>query len=202
MTRIRRLLTSTEAGFTLAEMLVSIIVFGMVGAIVTTASVSGLQHQTKLQNRNDALALARNALQSIDRDIRSAYPLYAASPTQIVFDEAQTTVTRHMTYTVSNGQLLVDETDTLAGVQQPRLPTRVLLSNLVHTDSAPVFTFTPKAGYTAPANSGVIASTCVWGAVYDARCIGKITVTFAIQVPRQTAPITLSDNGSTLRNAT
>ena len=47
--------------------------------MVTTASIAGLHQQTQVQNRTDAIAQLRTALERIDRDIRSAYPLLSAS---------------------------------------------------------------------------------------------------------------------------
>lgn len=201
MSRRRRERVARDQGFTLSELLVSVVVFGMVGAIVTTASVTGLHKQTQAQNRDDELAQMRTALQRIDRDTRSAYPLLAASSTQLVLREVQTGVTRVMTYSISGTTLLVNETDTTSNGTTSSAPQRTLLTNVVPTLTR--FTFTPTTGYVAPANGGVNATTCVMnGSAIDPGCVGTITVQVSTQPEYIAAPITLSDNGVVLRNAT
>jgi prepilin-type N-terminal cleavage/methylation domain-containing protein len=195
--------SSDDRGFTLTEMLVVTVLMGIVGAIVTTTSISGLHHETQLQDRSDSLAQARTALERIDRDIRSTYPLLAASPTQLVLQEAQPTVTRTMTYTVTGSQLVVSETDTPVSGGAATSFSSVLLRNVVGTATNPVFSVTPYAGYVAPTGSGVNAATCAMTgtASYDPGCVGTITVHVMVQPSSLKAPVNLTDNGTDLRNA-
>jgi prepilin-type N-terminal cleavage/methylation domain-containing protein len=189
-----------DEGFSLTELLVVLVLFAIIGGVITTASVTGLSHQTSLQDRSDALAQARTAVQRIDRDIRSAYPLLAASSTRLVLQEVQPTVTRTMTYAVSGTKLTVGETDTTA-TGTTTTPTKSLLTNLVTT--SPVFSVSPIPGYVAPSGSGVTAATCAMsgGTAYDPGCVGTITVHVVVRPPSLSTPVSLTDNGTELRNA-
>jgi prepilin-type N-terminal cleavage/methylation domain-containing protein len=202
MRRRHRRTVSTDAGITLTELLVSIVIFGMVSAMVTTAAVTGLHQQTKVANRDDALAQIRTALQRIDRDIRSTYPLLSASPTRLVLQEVEAHVTKTVTFEVTGSTLTWGETDEYADGSTSTIPTRVLLDDVVTSPTSPVFSFSPITGYTAPSGSGVNASTCAFGPGIDAGCVGTITVRISVQPPHLEAPVTMSDNGTQLRNAT
>ncbi|HWA67391.1 MAG TPA: type II secretion system protein [Mycobacteriales bacterium] len=189
-----------DRGFTLTETLVVIVLFAIIGTIVTTASVTGLHKQTQLQDRSDVLAQARTALERIDRDIRSANPLLAASSTQLVLREVEPALTRTVTYAVSSHQLVARETDvTSSGVTTTS--TTVLLKNLVNSASNPLFTASPTLGYVAPAGSGVSATTCAMTGGFDPGCIGSVTVHVMVQPPTLSTAISISDNGTELRNA-
>jgi prepilin-type N-terminal cleavage/methylation domain-containing protein len=194
--------SGADSGYTLSEMLVVLVLLGIVGAIVTTASVTGLHHEGDLQDRTDATSQARTALERVDRDIRSTYPLLAASPTQIVLQEVQPTVTKTVTYAVSGSQLTVSTTSTPSGGGTATSSSSVLLRNLVNTAATPVFTVTPYSGYVAPSGSGVNASTCAMTATsYDPGCVGTITVHVMVQPPTVSGPVSVSDSGTELRNA-
>lgn len=64
-----------EAGITLVELLVVMILLGVVGGIVTTAIVTTLQSASSTQARVLALNELENALQRVSRDLRVADPL-------------------------------------------------------------------------------------------------------------------------------
>lgn len=196
-TRARR-----DGGFTLTEMLVTIVVFGVVGTMVTGASISGLHHQTEVVNRADSMAQLRTALQRIDRDIRSSYPLLSAGPTQVALQEVQPTDTRITTYSVQGKQLVVDETRTSNDGTTSVAARKVLLDDLVVSSASPVFAFRPMDGYVAPAGSGIDAATCAMtsGAI-DPGCVGAITVHVMVRPPHVAGTLSLSDNGTDLRNA-
>lgn len=192
-----------DRGVTLTELLIVMLLFGIVGGIVTTASVTGLHHQTALQDRSDTLAQSRTALERIDRDVRSAYPLLSVSPTQLVLQEVQPTVTRKMTYSVSGTQLAVTEADTPSAGGATTTSSKVLLRNLVSTTTNPVFSVAPVAGYVAPAGSGVTAATCAMAGStsFDPGCVGTVTVHVMVQPSTLKGPVNVSDNGTVLRNA-
>ena len=63
---------NAEAGFTLVELLVVIVLLGILGGIVTTAVVTSLRSATASTNRVLALNELENGLQRMVRDIRSA----------------------------------------------------------------------------------------------------------------------------------
>jgi prepilin-type N-terminal cleavage/methylation domain-containing protein len=189
-----------DQGLTLTEMLVALVLFGVVGIIVTTASITGLHRESQTEVRGSVLAQVRTALQRIDRDIRSTNPLLSATSTQLVLQETLPTTTRTVTYAVTGGALVVSEVDTTASGTTV-VPAKVLLSNLVQTVTSPVFSVAPRTGYVAPTGSGVDASTCVMsGGGFDPGCVGSITVHVTTQPPAL-SPISVSDNGTELRNA-
>jgi prepilin-type N-terminal cleavage/methylation domain-containing protein len=199
-TRLRRT-AAADAGFTLTELLVSIGIFSIISGMVTTAAVTGLRQQTQVANRDDALAQMRTALQRIDREIRSAYPLLSASPTRLVLREVQPTATRTVTFEVSGKNLTWSQTSVSPTGSTTTLPTRVLLTNLVDTATNPVFSFAPITGYTAPSGSGVNPSTCALGSGIDAPCVGTITVQVRVHPPHLAAALSMTDHGTQLRNA-
>ncbi|HVT65703.1 MAG TPA: type II secretion system protein [Mycobacteriales bacterium] len=199
--RRQRRRTVTDDGFTLTELLVSMAIFSIVSGMVTTAAVTGLHKQTEVANRDDALAQMRTALQRIDREIRSTYPLLSASSTQLVLREVESTVTRTVTFQVTGSTLTWGETDTDANGSTTTIPARTLLTNLVDTATSPVFSFAPLTGYTAPSGSGVDASTCALGNGIDAGCVGTITVRLTVRPPYLASALTMTDSGTDLRNA-
>jgi len=199
MTGPRRRERTMDDGFTLTELLVSIGLFSVVSAMVTTAAVTGLHQQTQVANRSDALAAMRTVLQRIDRDIRTTYPLLSASPTQIVLRDVQPSVTRVVTYAVSGTTLTKSETETTASGATTTVGPTAVLTNL--TTSA-VFSFAPVTGYAAPAGSGVDPTTCVMANnAIDPGCVGTITVQLVAQPPFLATALTMTDNGTELRNA-
>jgi prepilin-type N-terminal cleavage/methylation domain-containing protein len=171
-----------DAGFTLTEMLVVIMLFTMIGAAITTTVVSGLRHQTTLQDRSQAIAGARTALERVDRDLRAADPLMAVSANQLVMSEVPNenapTATRQITYSViaagTSNELVVDEVDTSTTGVVTTKPRRVLLTNLVNGAANPIFSY--------------VSST------------ETVTVSFAVQPSTLKGAVTVSDEGTTLRN--
>lgn len=197
MTRIRQRAVA-DAGFTLTELLVSMVIFGIVSAMVTTASITGLHRQTEVANRDDALAQLRTVLQRIDRDIRSADPLLSVSSTQLIVKETQSTYTHVVTYSVAGSTLVQDQTSTSPAGVTTAARQRTLLSNLVLTD--PLFTVSPRTGYAAPAGSSVNTSTCVLSGAIDVGCVGSITVKVSVRLAHLPNPLTMTDSGVELRN--
>jgi prepilin-type N-terminal cleavage/methylation domain-containing protein len=168
-----------DAGFSLTELLIVIVLTGIIGSIVLTVVTTGLHQQTKVEDRNDSLAQARTALQRIDRDVRSANPLTAACPdgTRLSMTEVGTTTTG-VTYSViqqsaTRYELVADQVS-VDSCDAPLTPTSrtVLLTNLVNTASSPVFAYAD----------------------------GMVIVSVQVQPPSLTQPVVLSDGGVELRN--
>jgi hypothetical protein len=152
-------------------------------------------------NRDDALAQLRTALQRIDRDIRSTYPLLSASSTRLVLQEVDATVTKTVTFEVTGSTLTWGQTNLSPNGTTTTIPTRVLLDDLVDTATRPVFSFAPTPDYTAPSGTGVNPTTCELDGAIDIGCVGTITVRLSVQPPYLKAAVTMSDNGTQLRNA-
>ena len=200
-----------DSGFTLVEALMFILLFGIVSSVVAGFATSGLHHQRELQDRSDALAQARTAIQRIDRDIRSTSQIDSATSTDLILQEpvySGTTVTgssRWVCYYLltsgSTTKLIADvntATDTCPST--PSSLSKVLVSNVTSTS---LFSYTPVTGYSSPTSS-VASGTCVMSGTsptaYDPSCIGKIAVSIQTQPHTVNGPVIVSDNGTQLRN--
>jgi prepilin-type N-terminal cleavage/methylation domain-containing protein len=201
-----------DGGFTLTELLVAIVLFAIVGGAITMATTSGLHHQREVQARGAALAQARTALQRVDRDIRSAAPLAAASRTQLVMLETGSGTTTKVCYLVQATSATTAElvqTSVASSSSCPSAATSastILLTNLVNTSTTPVFSFAPTTTYAAPSDGSVTATTCAFTSAalagsYDPSCVGTVTVQISVQPSSLSQPVTVSDNGTELRNA-
>jgi len=67
----------SEAGFTLVEMLVSMLVFGIVISLAMAAVIDVMKYSNKVQSTADATSELRQALQVIDRQVRSGNVLFS-----------------------------------------------------------------------------------------------------------------------------
>jgi prepilin-type N-terminal cleavage/methylation domain-containing protein len=203
-----------DRGFTLVEVLMVLLLFGIVSAIVAAVTTSGLHHQRELQDRSDALASARTAMQRIDRDIRSTSQIDYATSSELLMQEplyTGTTVTGsrwvcYYTRTVGTATTLVQDVNTASDVcpSTPSTLSKVLVSNVTNSDASPLFSFSPVTSYAAPSGSSVDASTCAMSgtspAAYDPSCIGTVTVHILTQPSSLSGPVSVSDNGTELRN--
>jgi prepilin-type N-terminal cleavage/methylation domain-containing protein len=207
---------TSDRGFTLVEVLMVLLLFGIVSSIVTTVAVSGLHHQRELQDRSDALAQARTALQRIDRDIRSTSQLDYVTRSLLLMQEPAytgTTVTGsrwscYYTYTTGGSTELVGDLN-LTSATCPSAPTstsQILLRHLTNDSSSTttaLFTPSPVTGYTAPSGSGIDPGSCSEGGsptAYAPSCIGTIAVHVMAQPPSLQGAISMNDNGTELRN--
>jgi prepilin-type N-terminal cleavage/methylation domain-containing protein len=198
-----------DRGFTLTELLVVITITGILGSIIVAVVTMGLHQQTQAQDRSDAMAQARTAIQRLDRDIRSSDPLKTATDTSIDLCEVQPSTVEDVTYSVvtvgSTVELVADTGNVSNCFATPASTTRaVLLKNLVATTTYPVFNYSPVTGYTAPSDGSVSTLNCLRSgtspAAYDPSCIGTVTVSLRVQPRSLTSPVQLTDNGTDLRN--
>jgi prepilin-type N-terminal cleavage/methylation domain-containing protein len=196
-----------DSGFTLSEMLVAVVLFGIIGTVVALVVKTGLSHQSQMQDRNAALGSARKVVQRVDRDIRGAN-LTFASPTQIQMSEVNASgVTVTVTYCVQAAGTTYSLTYNVgAGCgTQPK----TLATNLVDVSTNPVFSFSPTSDYASiqtTAEAAITnASNCtLWAdsSKYDPSCVGTITVHLRVKPSSLNQPVDVSDGGTDLRNAT
>ena len=73
----RRTGAPAESGLTLVEMLVSMIVFGIAMAIVTGAAIAVVRMSHQAQDSSDAVFAVRQAVDTIDRQVRSGNVLWS-----------------------------------------------------------------------------------------------------------------------------
>jgi prepilin-type N-terminal cleavage/methylation domain-containing protein len=199
-----------QDGFTLVEMLVTILIFGIVAISITGATMVGFRSDRETNYRAQAIAAGRTALERIDRDIRAADPLVSVSATTLVLDEDTSTaqnITRTVTYQLVNGKITVNEVDTSPAGCLDNLPTNctttttlpqtVLLTSVVNTTATqPVFVLDTTATTVMQGGQPLVLNGS------NVTLKGEtVTVKLMIQPSTINAPVTVTDNGTNLRNA-
>lgn len=195
-----------QDGFTLPELLVFMVLTGIVGSIIATSIQAGFQQQRRTQDRNQAIAAARDVLNRMDRDVRSNSS-YVAAPTatSLTLTEQQPTEIVQRTYSVvadgNKYRIDVTETDTVSGVSQPP-STKTLIRNLVDVGPNPVFSYAPGPAY--PGVTGISSTDCSIVAApttYSPHCIGFVTIHLRVQPSSLANPVDVSDHGVEVVNA-
>jgi prepilin-type N-terminal cleavage/methylation domain-containing protein len=153
MTRIAARRRPDDAGMTLIELLVTMILMGVIGSVVTAGVVSSMQDQRRAKSRLDAVSSTQRALERVTKDLRAADPLVAADARSV------TTLVYHGTgvngaceqrrYYVNATNQLVQEI-----AKYPASPTganrtgglgtassRVLVAKIANTTTQPVFVY-------------------------------------------------------------
>jgi prepilin-type N-terminal cleavage/methylation domain-containing protein len=197
----------SQDGFTLVEMLVTILIFGIVAIAITGATIVGFHTDEKTNYRNQAIASGRTALERLDRDIRDADPLVSVSPTTMVLKEqtsAAQNMTRQVTYQLVNGKITVNEIDTtpagcITGCTTTTLPQTTLLANVVNNTSiAAQAVFTLDTAATTVTQGG---QPLVLNGANVTLEDETVTVDLMIQPSNLAAPVSVTDNGTNVRNA-
>ena len=155
LTRVRELLSASrgsadrDAGFTLIEMLVTMLVFGMLGAIVLAISLTSLKTSRTTQNRVVGTDQAQQATERMARDLRSADPLVTATANDMsakVYRNGHCEI--HRWYLGATGALLQDTQKyaasttcaTATGTPSTAVTT-TLVTKVDNTAATPLFTF-------------------------------------------------------------
>lgn len=73
-------------GITVIELLVVMVVFGVVGSIVASGVIQGLQSSRLAQARVEALADVQKGVARMSREVRAACPVRTATATEVVVD--------------------------------------------------------------------------------------------------------------------
>ena len=160
MTRLRRRLRS-ESGFTVIEMMVSMMVLGFFFASFATVIGSSIVHGTEIQEQAVLQTEVRAAVDSLVADVRQASVagdtslarISTATSTQLTFlspDRAQPMRLRRIAYQVTGGQLqraIARSTNTSAPWTIPTLSawSAPLVRSIV-TTGTPVFRYYDAAG--------------------------------------------------------
>jgi type II secretory pathway pseudopilin PulG len=207
-----------DSGYSLVEMLVTIIMFTLVAGSITAVVITTLKHQNSLAERSSVLAATRNSLENVDRDIRAANPLCAASTTEVTMYEP--TSSSIVDYQVQGTDLVYTQYNALSLPSSPaptnptctqtttaadgtvvsaywdegavKIAHKVVLANL--TTNA---IFTGQAVQTAFDQCPVGVNPATIG---SANNIAILTVSVSVQPVSLSKPVTTSDCGTYLRN--
>jgi prepilin-type N-terminal cleavage/methylation domain-containing protein len=103
-----------QDGFTLSEMLTSMVVLGALLALASTILASAIRHSDEVEDQSVMQAELRGAIEQFGSDLRqtysgdeTAFPIESISPTQITFLSPDRSVPFHLrriTYRVSAGR--------------------------------------------------------------------------------------------------
>ena len=165
-----------EDGFTLVELLVAVVLLGVVGSVVVSAIVTGMNSARTTTARTMAIHELEVALQRVGRDLRAADPLYVSSDgnygshigAEVVRDR-QIQVLSFRVVVEDGQQFLVQDTatadlDDVGGgvVEVTQQPRRTLVTN-IDNGAAPVFTYYDDHGdpiVCVPAGGGPTQEEC------------------------------------------
>lgn len=131
-----------EAGFTLVELLVVILIMGVVGGITVSGLVGGYRTSTEVQGRLDTHAMLQDSQIDITRRIRSACPVISVGPydTTVLVRNSDGTVERYRFHLPAGG-VLYEDRDRWNGTTWDDVSVRPVADTLDNlTAGIPVFT--------------------------------------------------------------
>jgi prepilin-type N-terminal cleavage/methylation domain-containing protein len=96
----------SEAGVSLVEMLVAMLIFGVLGSIVTAGLASASRSSSQNARRGDSAEQINQALERLTRDIRATDPyLRSTTSTLLTADVFGATTCRRVNWRVQSGKL-------------------------------------------------------------------------------------------------
>jgi prepilin-type N-terminal cleavage/methylation domain-containing protein len=155
-----------DLGFTLVELIVTVVIFGVVGTIVGSSLIQGLQTSRRVQARAEANQMATLALERLARHARAAAVLLDATPTTLRLESVSNGVCRQYAYAYAQatGEMSEQvapctETTGTGLTTVPGTTTRVLLRGLRNdpaaAPAAPVFVARDRFGAVSSASHAV-----------------------------------------------
>lgn len=173
-----------EAGVSLLEVIIAMLVFGVVGSVVASSVIQGFESTSLAQSRVEALADLQRGVERVSRELRAACPVRGASATQMTVDVKRGGAVYRYRYTLETAtNRLVERSERY----DPVTTLWTLLSEgPVVTEVVNTTVFTP---YDA---SGAVAA--------DFRTVTRVGLTLRRRLPAQ-SPIEVETDVS-MRNAT
>jgi prepilin-type N-terminal cleavage/methylation domain-containing protein len=98
-----------EAGLTLIELLVTMIIMGVISAVVTAGIVTSLTDQRRERTRLDAVSSSQRVLERVSKDLRAANPLVAGDASSVTVLVYRGTACQQRRYYVNASSQLVEE---------------------------------------------------------------------------------------------
>lgn len=178
-----------DAGVTLVELLIVILLVGVVGSIVTSGVMNGLQASNRGQARVQALVELETAIHRVTREVRAAAPIHVAEPHRMVVTSLRGEGRVRWTFTATPAALTVarvEFADRFTTAPSATVAASPLVSDLVL--AAPTFTYTKADG-----------SAWVPGTDTNPGDIHRVTVTLSRDL-RQQEPIEV-ETGVYVRSA-
>lgn len=177
---------SDESGFSLVELMVVVLVFGVLSAVVGATLINAMGGTRRTQERTYRSADVQKTLELISKDVRVAIPITSASPNDLSVEVYRNgTCTQRRWYLDVGTKTLVEtsrnyaaSTSCLTAAGAPGGATsRVLLRDVQNSVADPLFTFyvltpaglrqevtaLPVAAATLPKVRGVVAEIRVAG---------------------------------------
>jgi hypothetical protein len=186
-----------DDGFSLVEMFVVIGLMATVTAMVSTAVITGLRSQRRVDGRSTSLDQVRAAMQRVTREIRDEDTVLLAQSSTLEFQQTNASRIRCYTVTTSGGTSslvvyttsLTYATPCVAGASNKAT---TVLPSLANSSAQPVFAYTPKIGFT-PSSNTVSATTCaITGTsptTYAPDCPATVTLRFVQTIANAPAGI-------------
>jgi type II secretory pathway pseudopilin PulG len=152
----RRSRGDADAGVSLIEVLVVVIMLGIVGGILTTTMISGMRTTRQEQNRSDSSSLVQTQLARLARDLRVADPIRAASATSMTVDVYRSGTCVRDTWTVASNNLVLTAVTYPTWASCKNYPTTAIATSSItktiitglDNGTTPVFAFQDATGAT------------------------------------------------------
>lgn len=145
--------SATDGGFTLVELLVTTLIFGVVSAIVGMSLIQGLESSRRVQQRTEANQTATLALERLARHVRAAAPLASITADTIEVENVEGSVCRRYRYTYDGSAgTIVERTSPCTATSGPGITTvgtttsRTLLRNIANDAAQPILSWTDRSG--------------------------------------------------------
>lgn len=199
--RLRAVRREGDAGLTLVELLVAILLFGLIGAMLCTITIEALATQRRQSGTATSLATLTTQLERIAAQVREASPLLVAGPEALTVQIPEGTAgSLTLSYSVGPGldgrpALLLNQTETSTSGTSTVLPQAVVVPDVVVPGDGAIFTYTGAAGAALTPISGSDPTA------YDPSTVVEVGLTLQESVPNTASVLSVSDTVE-VRNST
>jgi prepilin-type N-terminal cleavage/methylation domain-containing protein len=184
-----------EAGLTLIELLVTMIIMGVIGAVVTAGIVTSLTDQRRERTRLDAVSGSQKVLERVTKDLRAANPLVAGDATSVTMLVYHGTACQQRRYYVNASSQLIEEiasypASATCSTRTGTLGTTssfLLLAKVANASTDPVFSYRridpaqdALVNVTAPVSAGLV------------QLVDSVTVSLKAGLKENQAPVSVS----------
>lgn len=145
---------SDQSGFTLVEMLITVVLTSIVGAIVTSVMINSMRTAQWQQEETRALGQAKVAMERMTRDVRGANSLTATTPRTVSLVETHDGVRKFVSLAVltsgDTSEIRRTEVRRVLATGAETTSVRTVLGGLAVGRSDAVFTYTDGGGVALP----------------------------------------------------